>query len=107
MVACARKLLVVIWHMLRKGEAFRGAKPEKLARKEARRQNRRLNADVTLADSKTRHHQALAGNLALLRELALRKESNAAFPEQLRAYLRPGTQSDQLLRMRTKKPAPR
>jgi len=106
-VACARKLLVVIWHMLRNGEAFRGVEPEKLARKDARRKNRRLKANVTLAGSKARHHEALVGNLALLRELALRKESNAALPEQLLAYLRPGIESDQLLRMKTRKPAPR
>lgn len=37
-VACGRKLLKVIWHMLRTGEAFRGAQPEKVVRKEEQRE---------------------------------------------------------------------
>lgn len=100
-VACGRKLLVVIWHMLTKGETFRGGDPEKLARKKARRQARRPGARAKLSDSKMRHHQAVVGNLALLRELALRKESSASIPEQLRPHLQGAARADQLLRLRT------
>jgi hypothetical protein len=105
-VACGRKLLVVIWHMLRNGEAFRGCDPEKLERKNPRRQNRREKARCNLLDSNQQHRQAIVGNLALLRELALRKSSAIPIPEQLRPHLRNTAHADQLLRLITGKQAP-
>lgn len=100
-VACGRKLLVVIWHMLRNGEAFRGCDPEKLERKNSRRLNRREKARNNLRDSDLQHRQAIVGNLALLRELALRKSSSIPIPEQLRPHLRNTSHADQLLRLIT------
>lgn len=105
-VACGRKLLVVIWHMLRNGEAFRGCDPEKQERKNSRRQNRREKALNNLRDSNLQHRQAIVSNLALLRELALRKSSTTPIPEQLRQHLHNTAHADHLLRLITGKHAP-
>jgi len=102
-VACGRKLLVVLWHMLNSGEAFRGADTTKTERKEGRRKSRQSKAKVRLSGSRARHQQALVGNLAILRELALRKESSTPIPDQLRPYYRTNHAS-RLFQLRTEKP---
>ena len=99
-VACGRKLLVVLWHMLRTGEAFRGADPVRVERKKTRRQNRRSQARARLSDSRARHDRTLTANLAILRDLASQNKSATPIPEQLRPHFC-ARHADQLLRLRS------
>jgi transposase len=70
MAAVARKLLVAIWHMLTKKEAFRYAEPDLVERKAQRREQRLVVARARLEAEKDRHQQIITGRLALVQELA-------------------------------------
>jgi len=68
-VACGRKLLKVIWHMLRTGEAFRGAEPAKVIRKEEQREAKLRVAQAYLESQAARDSATLIDHLADLMEL--------------------------------------
>lgn len=71
MAACARKLLVAIWHMLTRQEPFRLAESPLVERKVSRRERRLVAARERLArDEKGRHQAMMTRQLALLQELA-------------------------------------
>lgn len=85
MAACARKLLVAIWHMLTTGEAFRERDQELEARKRVRVEGK---VEVSNAALAARAQESLARNhLALLMDLARARAPRASEPLRLR-YLK-------------------
>lgn len=82
LVACGRKLLEIIWHMLSRNEPFREMKSE---RNEKKQNERKLRPRAR----KTEPFEtlpALAGNHAILRELSTSPSSDDWIPPELRAY---------------------
>lgn len=83
--ACARKLLVAIWHMLTHNETFRFAEPDLVERKVKRREQRLAAARQTLArDKKDRQREIIVRQLALVQELA-KRGTTLPLPAPLRA----------------------
>lgn len=68
-VACARKLLVAIWHMLTNGEVFRETDSDLAERKQRARARQVAESRANVA-RKDDQHQVLLENLARLMELA-------------------------------------
>lgn len=68
-VASGRKLLKVIWHMLRTGEAFRGTPVEKVIQKEAKREAKLREAQAYLEGQADRLTVTMSEHLADLMDL--------------------------------------
>ena len=71
--ACARKLLKAIWCMLTRGEAFRHAEADLVARKLERRQQRLTAAKPAVEERKNQAVQVIFRQLALVQSLAERQ----------------------------------
>lgn len=73
MAACARKLLVAVWHMLTRNETFRFAEPDLIERKVQRRARRLAAARRRLAsDGNDRQRAITERQVALAQDLARR-----------------------------------